>query len=295
MDVEITKLNGDSVRLSELGVIVQDVNVSSIPIEGIYGHIEGRAGNVDYGAELGSRIITVPFILKAVDMADYPLLRDEVFSVVISGEPFYIRELRRPKEITFCDEINDDLFVGGKRYLVRVTDSFEFDQQFRYGFGEMVLETTDLPFAESIGTTKDIDKNGINSEAELWGYGMGLIADDDSLIYTHTKNNFMIYNAGNVPVHPFEQQLKITIDDVRGSSKEFQLRNKTNGTTFKVNEGVKSNQEIVLDGANITSNSLAYLRKTNKQYIVLEKGWNEFEVNGATSARISFDFKFYYL
>src|SRR5699024_3670891 len=287
MDVEITKLNGDSVRLSELGVIVQDVNVSSIPIEGIYGHIEGRAGNVDYGAELGSRIITVPFILKAVDMADYPLLRDEVFSVVISGEPFYIRELRRPKEITFCDEINDDLYVGGKRYLVRVTDSFEFDQQFRYGFGEMVLETTDLPFAESIGTTQDIEENGLLYSQELWSYGMGLLYEDDAQKYTHTAKEFVIYNAG-IGVHPFEQYLNITIDNVVNG---YTLRNTTTGDEFKYTGDKKG--KLLLDGANMTLNRLQCFRDTNRQYISLAPGWNYFKQNRAKE--VSFDFKFYYL
>ena len=272
--------NMDKIDLPK-GVIPLDVFISSIGKERELESIEGKSGVIDYGFLYKERNIELKLLLKAKDTRDYRLIRDEVYDTL--DRIHYVSEEYQP----------------GKIYRVAVDNSY-IPERYRSNnqrFAEVEVDcvVVELPFAESIGTTQDIEENGINSEAELWGYGMGLIADDDSLIYTHTKNNFMIYNAGNVPVHPFEQQLKITIDDVRGSSKEFQLRNKTNGTTFKVNEGVKGNQEIVLDGANITSNGLAYLRKTNKQYIVLEKGWNEFEVNGATSARISFDFKFYYL
>src|SRR5699024_11665165 len=40
------------------------------------------------------------------------------------------------------------------------------------------------------------ETSGINSDDELWGFGMGLIADDDSLIYTHTGTTFKIFNPG---------------------------------------------------------------------------------------------------
>src|SRR5699024_4736607 len=269
-----------------------------------------------------------PFYLRAYDMHDYPLLRDKLFSLVTTKESFYIRELRRPSEFTTCDGGYDDRYVGGKRYLVRLSNVIELDQQRTYGFCEMVFDTTELPFAESIGTSADIDspeliplvpglweqgyidlngnlinrstsvrtKNnlpinqqkyvlksinggqyflrfydrygvyfsgtninakegesvtlepppqahtckvyvnsnsgditpsmignqlkaslrketyGINSDDELWGFGMGLIADDDSLIYTHTGTEFKIFNPG-VEVHPFEQDLVITISD----------------------------------------------------------------------------------
>ena len=82
MDVEITKLNGESFRLSEKDIQAQDFIVSSIEILPSYGTIEGRNGLVDYGADYGSRTISIPFYLRAYDMPDYPLLRDELFSMV---------------------------------------------------------------------------------------------------------------------------------------------------------------------------------------------------------------------
>src|SRR5690625_1304176 len=186
----------------------------------------------------------------------------------------------------------DNRFIGGKRYLVRLQNVFELQQIETTGEGELIFETTELPFAESIGTTQDIHNNGINANDSLWGFGMGLIADDDSLIYTHTGTSFKIWNAGNETVHPFEQDIKITIDNIQGSTSYFELRNITTGDVFRVNESATG--MIVLNGPNITKNGLNYLRNTNKGYISLAPEWNEFVVNGATNTRVSFDFRFYY-
>lgn len=302
MDLQVNKKNGESFTFEEYGVIVKDFIVSSIPLISNYSRVEGSDRQLDNGVEYGSRTIRVPIHAQAYDLADFPLLRDKLFALVTSKESFYIHEMRRVKKLSYAfvdtneparmDPDTDNRFVGGKRYLVRLRNVYELEQIEISGEGELIFETTELPFAESIGTTQDIQNNGINANDAIWGFGMGLIADDDSLVYTHTGTSFKIYNAGNVPVHPFEQDLKITIDNIQGSTSYFELRNTTTGDLFRVNEGATGT--IVLDGPNITRNELTYLRKTNKQYITLAPGWNEFSVNGANSARVAFDFRFYY-
>ena len=64
---------------------------------------------------------------------------------------------------------------------------------------------------------------------------------------------------------------------------------------FRINEFVSNDRTIMLDGANITSNGLQYLRQTNKGFIELDPGWNLFTISGASRAKIDFDFPFYYL
>ena len=302
MDLQVNKKNGESFTFEEHGVIVKDFIVSSIPLISNYSRVEGSDRQLDNGVDYGSRTIRVPIHVQAYDLADFPLLRDKLFSLVTSKESFYIREMRRVKKLSYAfvdtneparmDPDTDNRFVGGKRYLVRLQNVYELEQIEISGEGELIFETTELPFAESIGTTQDIHNNGINANDALWGFGMGLIADDDSLIYTHTGTSFKIYNAGDVSVHPFEQDLKITINNIQGLTSYFELRNITTGDLFRVNEGATGT--IVLDGPNITRNNLNYLRETNKQYITLAPGWNEFDILGATSARGAFDFRFYY-
>jgi hypothetical protein len=284
MDVEITKLSGESFRLSERDITVRDFVVGSPTINPVYSQIEGRHGRVDMGATFGSRSISVPFYYKAEDIHGVALLRDELMGLAVSAEPFYIREMRR---IIYGK--GDNQYVSGKRYKVRLANPFEIDQQLEYGFGELRFETTDLPFAESIGTTADIDRDGITYDSELWSYGMGLLYSDEAQKYTHNTRSFRIYNAGNIPRHhPFEQELKITI---RNASQGYQLSNKTTGDIFKFND--QPNGSIVIDGPVITDAGLIAFRKTNGHFITLAPGWNEFEQN--QSATVSFDFRFYYL
>jgi hypothetical protein len=290
MDVEITKLSGESFRLSERDITVRDFVVGSPTINPVYSQIEGRHGRVDMGATFGSRSISVPFYYKAADILDVALLRDELMGLAVSAEPFYIREMRR---IIYGK--GDNQFVSGKRYKVRLANPFEIDQQLEYGFGELRFETTDLPFAESIGTTADIDRDGIDADSAIWGAGMGLSSEPDYQRYTWQGTSAIIYNAGNVAVDPFMQYLKITISDVYGSTQFFQIRNTRNGSVFRVNEAVSSSDTIVIDGPNVTKNGLAFLRRTSREFITLEPGRNDLQVTGANRAKVSFDFRFYYL
>ena len=152
--------------------------------------------------------------------------------------------------------------------------------------------TTDgLPFAESIGTTALIDENGVSVNDALWGYGMGIISNDESQQYTHTSGTFRIYNAGNMLVHPFQQDLRIEISGVTG--KNFEMRNVTTGDVFKVMNELKSSDVVNLDGPEIKINGLQALRKTNRKYISLAPGWNEFRLN--RTAKTKFDFRYYYV
>lgn len=302
MDVIINKLNGSSLNLSDYEITVRDFIVESIPLNSLYGNIEGMSGTIDYGADFGQRNIRIPIFFKSKDSGDYPVLRDELFNMVVTKEPFYIREMRVKDNriVNSCDDVqslNSNL-VGGKRYLVRISDSFDIEQTFDYGFGELVFESVGTPFAESVGTSQDIHKKGIINYPELWGYGMGLIDDPNSLIYTFNSNSFKIYNPGNVEVNPFDSDFKIVIKNTiykpENVDKKAVLRNITNGSKITFTESLDRIKNITIDKLKITRSTRPYLRYTEKTYISLEPGWNEFRFNNLTSAEISFDFRFYY-
>lgn len=308
MDVQITKKNGESFILSDYGVLVKDFIVSSIPIESEKSDIEGRPGTVDRGARYGARTITVPFRLITSSLLDYPLARDAFYGTVLDLEPYYVREMRRLKKMNYefvdpgeparMNPDSENRFINGKRYLVRLQNTIDPEQIETDGEGELVFETTNLPFAESIGTTQDIQKNGIDADSGLWGFGMGLIVDEEALKYTHKAEvgkPFRVYNAGNVTVHPFYCDLKMTIRNVQGSTDMFQIINLTNGSRVRINVPVKPTDTIVYDGPNVTRNGLAFLRDTQKNFIELSPGWNTFRIYYCESATIEFDFRFYYL
>lgn len=261
------------------GVKPLDIEISAIEKERNTESLEGVPGNIDFGADYKERDIKLNLLMIAHDTQDYRLLRDKVYAIFDDVE--YVSEDYEP----------------GKRYKVRVDAKYapeRIKNNQRYAKVEIECAMPGIPFAESIGTTQDIEKHGIDADSKLWAFGMGLKADDDTLKYTHTGTSFKVFNAGNVSVHPFYQELKITISDVKGSSDKFELKNTTTGDTFKITEGVKNSKTIKLDGPNITNNDKQYLRKTNKQFITLKPDWNEFKISGADRAEVKFDFRFYY-
>jgi len=296
MDMQIIT-DDDEVFLSDHDIHVKDFIVSSISLLTDYSQIEGRSGQIDHGSTYGVRTIRVPFYIDNRDNHDFVLLRDLLFDLVIKRKSFYIREMRRVKrkQYSFVDinespkELSgtDNLHVGGKRYLVRLSNEFDIDQLFSYGEGELEFETTVLPFAESIRTSMDIERNGIRYSDELWGYGMGLSHNEEEWKYEHNGSSFRVYNAG-IDVHPFEQELKITIEN---ASEGYELKNTTTGDTFKYNGS--TNGTLVLGGPNITMNGLQAFRDTNKRYITLARGWNQFTQN--QNRKVQIDTRFYYL
>src|SRR5699024_7084005 len=178
--------------------------------------VEGGNGVIDYGTTYGPREITCYYRAQSSSITGFSLLRDEIFQLFRTEKSFYLIEKRE----------------RGKRWLVKVANPFAIPQ--RNVYGDFEVEFIGLRgVSESIGTTQDIQKNGINANDGLWGFGMGLEAVDESLIYTHnaTVNKpFFIYNAGDVSIHPFEQKFKMTISNVRGSTERFQITNLTNGS-----------------------------------------------------------------
>lgn len=263
------------------GVKPLDIFISSISKTRNSETIEGRNGRVNKGFTYDTRDVQLKLLLKANDTKDYRLLRNAVYEMFRKGDELYVSEE----------------YEKGKRYLITVDAQYipeRYNNNQTHAEATVTAHISELPFAESIGTTQDIQANGIDSEDGLWSFGMGLIDDPDSLIYTHTGNVFKIYNAGDIPIHPFEQNFKITITNITGSNSYFELKNLTNNTVFHVNEAVSSDKKIVIDGPNVTNNGLAFLRITTKDFIELVPGWNEFRITGATSAKVEFDFRFYY-
>lgn len=265
-------LNMNLIELPD-GVKPLDIFISSIRKNRMWDQVEGRSGNVDYGYRYGSREIELKILLIATDTQDYRLLRDSVYET-FSGD-FFVSETYQP----------------GKKYLVSVDDPYIPERlrgNQRFAEVSIICHQLELPFAESIGTSMDIHNNGINYNDELWGYGMGLIYNEESHVYVHNSNNFKIFNAGNIDEHhPYEQKLKITIT---GASAGYELKNTSTGDVFKLIE--QPNGTILLDGPLVTDNGLRALHKTNKQFISLVPGWNEFTQN--QNATVSFDFPFYY-
>ncbi|RAS74437.1 phage tail domain-containing protein [Priestia endophytica] len=272
MDIRLEKQDGTGINLEDIGIIVQDIDISSIEVMGYSENIQGRPGTVDIGADYGTRTIRVPFIMQSEDWKNYTILRDKLFAILTSLEPFYLIERRR--EIY---QTGENVTLTNKRYLVRCSQKFNFDQQFLYGFTELIFETTQLPFAESPKKTMNLSVEEIGEEA----------------VYTHNTAEFRIYNDGNVRVDPRYCEIGIKIQAECDSF--FELTNHSTDDTWRYEGALTTNDIVQLAGVRYTKNNLNIFRNTNRRLITLLPGWNEFMVTGASSIQeITFDFRFYY-
>ena len=106
-----------------------------------------------------------------------------------------------------------------------------------------------------------------------------------------TVNTFSVYNAGNVTVEPESMYLDIVFADTRGDS--ITVKNKTTGEVLEIN--AKTTGHVVRQqGMVIYVGGINRFRDTNRRFIRLLPGVNEFEVTGASYSRASVAFKFYY-
>ena len=300
MDVEIVKNDGRKFRLSDYGV-VKDFVVSSIDREVVRDSVDGRPGSLDYGVSEGDRSISVPFILKAEDLHDYAHLRDELYSLLGDREPFYIREMRRPKTLQYdfvsfgqspkWSSQTDNEYVNGKQYLVRLDSTISPSQEGLRGEVSLEYVTSGLPYAETIYTTLELHDNGYSSTAEK--YGLVDNIDDEKVKYRFTENNFTVYNAGNVTIEPESMMLNIIVNAVQ-SDNNFTIRNKTTGEEIILNRA-SAGSHYRIQGMVISLGSISNIfRDTNRRFISLAPGDNEFEILNGTFEEIRFEFKFLY-
>lgn len=278
----IQRLDGTTYDLLDYGIRTRDVLIPSPVYEHNFSVVEGSIGLIDNGSTIKERTINCLYRATSHDIKDFSLLRDEIFNIFRSDESFYLIEKRLP----------------GKRWLVKVSNPFQIPQ--RNVYGNFDIEFISIKgVSESIGTSMDIHNNGIDAEGGLWGFGMGLEAIDETLIYRHEVNAgtpFRVFNASNIPIlHPFECAFKMQISNVVGSDDMFQITNLTNGSRSRVTEKVKNSDVVLYDGHFVSINNLNALRDTRRDYIYLSPGWNNFQIYYCDSATIEFDFPFYYL
>lgn len=301
VDAELIK-NGTSYLVSNNKLTGTSLEVLSFVVGGIQQNqtfndgIDGRS-RLFAGSEDKFRRITLNVKADAYDIHDISHLRNAI-NELFDGE-FYIREKRiktvdvqyeYPGQKTGELNLGKPEYVNGQQHKVVKVNAIDHEELLTNEF-VIELETTDLPYGESVYTTKELNDTGLSALAEK--YGLVDNIDDEKTQYVFTENTFSVWNAGNVTVEPESMYIYITLGLVTTDG-SLKLTNKTTGETFAFNKAV-SNRNIYLDGMNIMEGTaINALRNTNRQRIKLVPGVNNFEITGATFSQITVSFKFYY-
>ena len=268
-------LNMKEIKFPE-GLIPLDIFVSSIAKERATETIEGRNGIVDYGTNYVDRSVELSMWINSSDTTDYRLLRNELYALFDTGNAFYIEETRVPSRVL----------------KVAVDESFIPDRlTIRNASVEVSCRTLDSVFWESKYTTLELHDSGYSATAEK--YGLVDNIDDEKVQYRFTGSNFTVYNAGNVTVEPESMLLNIFVSTLQ-SDNNFTIRNKTTGEEIILNRE-SNGSHFAIRGMVISFGSFPNIfRSTNRRFISLVPGDNQFEILNGTFNEIRFDFKYLY-
>ena len=272
---KIYDLNMKEITLPK-GVMPLEIFVGSVAKNRVTEEVEGRAGVVDYGFNYTDRPVSLFLRIKAADAADFRLLRNEVFATFDVGSAFYVAESDVPSRV--LKVVVDESYIPD-----RLTEEYaDFDINCR---------TLDSVFWESKYTTLELHDSGYDATAEK--YGLVDNIDDEKVQYRFTESNFTVYNAGNVTVEPESMMLNIIASAVQ-SDNNFTIRNKTTGEEV-VLKRASAGYAFRIHGMVISLGGITNIfRDTNRSFISLMPGDNQFEILNGTFKEINFEFKFLY-
>lgn len=256
---KVVRLDGTTYDMWEMGIIVRSLNIESPAPTHLREKIDGLDGDIDLGTEYESRKIKAKLTLLTESFSES---RNHVFRIFDSKEAFYL-----------CPDETPD-----RQILVKCESSYSIERQSVTGEFELSFIAAKTYF-ETINSTLNMI--------------IAQIGGNKVQKYTHSVTTFEILNDGDIAIDPRRYPLVI---EFKGASTNLQIKNLTTGETWSYTGTSGSSDIIKLDGIRYTKNELSIFRNTNRQFITLAKGWNEFQLIGASGTfEISFDYRFYTL
>lgn len=269
----VIRKSGEVFRLADFGIKTINFTVNAPEVRPEYDTPDGADGLIDLGATYGERTMAGEFFMTAADVDDYANLRNQVFRIFASREPFYLIDEREPS----------------KRWLVRA-GGFSPNQVRHHGRFSIAF-TSPSAFAESVNTT--LVNDGVyygNQIAQIVNFGQS----EPEPQYTFSTTTFSVYNAGDVAIDPRRMPLVIKY---RGQSTNLEIRNLTTLDTWRYTGTTTAGQSLEINRTRSLKNGVVNVfADTNRKLITLAPGWNEFQLVGTTgSFTIEFNSRFYYL
>ena len=258
---------------------------------------DGRPGRINYHSEDEYRTVSLTVQATAEDIHDVAHLRDAI-NELFDGE-LMLREMRiksveveyeSPGRRTGELQLEAPEYVNGKQIKAAMVNSPEIDDTTLVSTFTVEFETTESPYFETIYTTLELHDSGYSATAEK--YGLVDNIDDEKVKYRFTENTFNVYNAGNVTVEPESMFLKIGFR-FASSEGNLKLKNLTTGEVFEYHKPI-TRRNLTIDGMIFKEGTFNAFKDTNRRFISLAPGVNEFEITGATFDEIFFSFKYLY-
>ena len=275
---KIYNLNFNEVKLpvDDLGFGLKSLDINVGPV--IYENIYTSSSRADQLVKRypKDRDVSINAMFTAYNTVDWRLKRDRVYSFFRNLGVFYIAESYQPYKLL----------------KVIVDESYEVDRPvIRWGLLEIPLKIIDTPFKQSLHTTLDIDSEGVRWN-DKWGYGMGLSSNTEQWKYKFTNTNPRFYNAGTEDIKLIQQKESLIRLVPKESVPWIEISDGT--TTFRLNRQTTIDSPLTLKGHQIRVNNANVLDQTNREFLTIKKGWNNWEIRGISKFEIEIDFRFLY-
>lgn len=233
---------------------------------------QGRYGTTLVDTKADSLSIPLSLVITAHDVYDLELQRLELKRILDSSETFYVYSDRIPY----------------LRWEV-VADSFQFPQTSNFWRATASINLVcPSGFAESKATTLDV----LSYDVDKWGLGMNIPHGTDLRYTFKNERSFRVYNASNIDLLADDKPVQIIF---KGNvANKLTITNKTTGQTFEFSRSLDTGNTLILDGLIPIEDDQQMYYASNHGYIDFKKGWNEFEIDGATDFTVSFNTRFYY-
>lgn len=258
------------------GIRASGIIVHSIEKERHSEKVEGIPGNINYGSDFNSRKIDLHFTLSTKYEFDFSLMRNDLYEMFSHNDIIYLEENTLPSR-----------FIG-----ITIDDSVSPENVALYFYSklEISVESSGLPFWRTKYTTQELNDEGYTAIIEKYGTADGIHIDYTK--YTHTTNEFTIFNSGNVTIDPRNMGLYIQARYVN-STGNFTIENVTTGEKF-IYKSSLDNYHLILDGTKVKMGLYNRLRDSNRNFISLVPGENKIKISNGTFESITFDSPFYY-
>ena len=262
MDLLIRKGNQE-IRLSELGLWVQDVLDQSPNIATNYRTILGRQGRTNAGATFAYKSISVTGKVYAGSSMAFEQLKDTVHGWVVDTEPFYITKMLPVEDNLYHYENAGDttgdldiMDVEHVAYMYRwkvITSgivNWQFlgksDKGLLFQFA-MTFETAEMPFGETIPVTKRVTNN---------------------IVYAGTANNSQL-----------EYPWRVELTANQGQAGTFNLKIGENEYVHTSATPITSGQKFLISGISTITGGENVTHRTNYGHFILKQGNNLITTN----------------
>lgn len=254
-------------QLSFLGCTDTPIQTNS------YGDFNGVDGSLFYYSNTSRNTITAKFLLKFKDYYQYKALRQEIYRLFMQK---HLYRIRTDAEKTLVNYV--------------IPTSFEIEPFEAFANFSQITIVFDNPSGYKFSRYRSDEQTDIWDEYPL-GWHIPIFTEES---FKFKEDGFQVFNPSDVSIDPYLKKHDLKIK-MKFKGTNVYLENTTNGSNWGFNGQLTRDDIVILDGINTYLNGNPASGQTNFGNLVLDQGWNEISVTGATEIEIIFSFPFIYI